>query len=174
MSEVDNGIHFPNTSQGVSSDRSTGRVKWFNNKSGYGFVTVTSTIQEGTDIFVHHSAIKVLKEQYRYLVQGEYVEFTLSEVSGKEHAWQASDVSGINGGKLMCETRLENRSTKEGSRELDGDRGASPTKSRVRSHGRGPREGEEWMLIRRRVSRGEQQHTPTQRQTIHTRPPRTE
>ena len=171
MSEVDTGIHFPNTSQGVTATRSTGRVKWFNNKSGYGFVTVTSSVQEGTDIFVHHSAIKVEKEQYRYLVQGEYVEFTLSEVSDKEHSWQAADVSGINGGKLMCETRLENRTSKESSsrsRDTEGERITSPTKNRVRSHGRGPREGEEWMLIRRRVSRGEQA------QTVRTRPPRTE
>ena len=171
MSEVDAGVHFPNTSQGVAGDRSTGRVKWFNNKSGYGFVTVTSSEKEGPDIFVHHSSIKVDKEQYRYLVQGEYVEFTLSEVSGKEHTWQAADVSGINGGSLMCETRLESRSSKDvssRSRETTSDQVTSPTKSRVRSHGRGPREGEEWMLIRRRVSRGEQT------QSVRTRPPRTD
>jgi cold shock CspA family protein len=37
----------------------TGRVKWFNSKAGYGFITVTDGPKSGTDVFVHHSAIKV-------------------------------------------------------------------------------------------------------------------
>ena len=36
-----------------------GRVKWFNNKAGFGFITVTDGPQSGTDIFVHHSSINV-------------------------------------------------------------------------------------------------------------------
>jgi len=87
----------------------TGRVKWFNNKSGFGFITVTDGEKSGTDVFVHHSAISVHSEQYRFLVQGEYVEFSLSEANG-DHEFQASGVKGIKGGKLMCETRNENRS----------------------------------------------------------------
>ena len=55
----------------------TGVVKWFNNRAGYGFVTATNGEKEGTDIFVHHSSIVVGKEQYKYLVQGEYVEFKI-------------------------------------------------------------------------------------------------
>ena len=84
-----------------------GRVKWFNNKAGYGFVTVTDGTRSGTDIFVHHSAINVENQQYKYLVQGEYVEFDLIKVESDKHEWQASRVSGIRGGKLMCETRHE-------------------------------------------------------------------
>ena len=49
--------------------RILGRVKWFNNKAGYGFITVTDGDRSGKDIFVHHSGIKVGSEQYRYLVQ---------------------------------------------------------------------------------------------------------
>ena len=60
-----------------SSDRLTGRVKWFNNKAGYGFITVTDGSRSGSDIFVHHSVIGVASQQYKYLVQGEYVEFDL-------------------------------------------------------------------------------------------------
>ena len=84
-----------------------GRVKWFNNKSGYGFITVTDGTQTGTDVFVHHSGIGVADQQYKYLVQGEYVEFDLIKTSSDKHEWQASRVSGIKGGKLMCETRHE-------------------------------------------------------------------
>jgi cold shock CspA family protein len=92
----------------LSSDRSTGRVKWFNNKAGYGFISVVSN-DTTSDVFVHHSNLVVSAEQYKYLVEGEYVTFTLVHTPGKEHEYQAGDVSGINGGKLMCETRRENR-----------------------------------------------------------------
>jgi CspA family cold shock protein len=91
----------------TSSDRFMGRVKWFNNKAGYGFITVTDGHKAGSDIFVHHSSVKVDAQQYKYLIQGEYVEFALSSVSNGNHEFQASDVSGIKGGKLMCETRHE-------------------------------------------------------------------
>jgi len=95
-----------------SSERYTGRVKWFNTKAGYGFVTITDGSKSGSDVFVHHSSINVESEQYRYLVQGEYVEFTLSSVMKGDHEYQAGDVSGIKGGKLMCETRRDVRSAR--------------------------------------------------------------
>jgi cold shock CspA family protein len=90
-----------------SSERFIGRVKWFNNKAGYGFVTVTDGPKSGSDVFVHHSSVKVDSEQYKYLVQGEYVEFSLSDTKTSGHEFQAGDVSGIKGGKLMCETRRD-------------------------------------------------------------------
>ena len=88
------------------TERFTGRVKWFNDKSGYGFITITDGERSGTDIFIHHSAINI-ENQYKYLVQGEYVEFSLTKTTSGTHEWQASVVSGIKGGKLMCETRRE-------------------------------------------------------------------
>lgn len=89
------------------AERHTGRVKWFNSKTGYGFITVTDGPKTGTDVFVHHTSVQVSKEQYRYLVQGEYVQFVLSEMTDGPHAYQASDVTGVNGGHLMCESLLE-------------------------------------------------------------------
>ena len=103
----------------TSSDRFIGRVKWFNNKAGYGFITVTDGPKAGSDIFVHHSSIKVDAQQYKYLVQGEYVEFALSAVSSGDHEFQASDVSGIKGGKIMCETRHELVSTRTSYKAQD-------------------------------------------------------
>jgi len=91
----------------VDSEHLTGRVKWFNNKAGYGFITVTDGSKSGTDVFVHHSAINVDSQQYKYLIQGEYVEFDLVKTDSQNHEWQASKVSGIRSGKLMCETRHE-------------------------------------------------------------------
>jgi len=90
-----------------SAPRLTGRVKWFNNKAGYGFVTITDGDKSGMDIFVHHSSINVSNQQYKYLVQGEYIEFKLINVENSTHECQAADIGGIKGGKLMCETRHE-------------------------------------------------------------------
>jgi cold shock CspA family protein len=84
------------------TERYTGIVKWFNNKTGYGFIQNINMTKED-DIFVHHQHLRV-ENQYKYLVQGEYVEYVKKTLEGK-HKHVASDVSGIQGGPLMCETR---------------------------------------------------------------------
>ena len=53
----------------------TGRVKWFNNEKGYGFIG----FKENEDIFVHYSAIN--QEGYKTLAEGQLVEFKLIETS---------------------------------------------------------------------------------------------
>lgn len=88
-----------------------GCVKWFNNKVGYGFLTYENAAGTSEDVFVHHSAISVKSEQYRYLMQGEYVQFELIESQSKQYNMHASNVRGVNGGNLMCETRNQMRST---------------------------------------------------------------
>tara|TARA_A100001234_G_scaffold218056_1_gene226427 strand:- start:524 stop:892 length:369 start_codon:yes stop_codon:yes gene_type:complete len=85
-----------------------GRCKWFNGRKGFGFITTVGT-DEPTDVFVHHSNVEVASEQYKYLVEGEYVSFNVTETSEGEHKHQASNVTGVLGGKLMCETRTDNR-----------------------------------------------------------------
>ena len=91
-----------------------GRVKWFNTKSGFGFITVISSGSHlDEDIFAHHSSVTVSDEQYKYLIQGEYVEFELeAAAAGGSHKFQAKKVTGIYGGKLMCETRNEFRQSR--------------------------------------------------------------
>jgi cold shock CspA family protein len=95
----------------VSSSMHTGRVKWFNNKAGYGFITVTDGLYGvGKDVFVHHTNIVVSNEQYTYLIQGEYVNFKVEKTTDDStHESHAVQVQGISGGKLMCETRFEFR-----------------------------------------------------------------
>ena len=104
------------TSSAPSTTTTTtnGRVKWFNNKAGYGFITVNDCeTNEERDIFVHHSEIQVQQSQYKYLVQGEYVEFSISPLvrENRENDIHATSVRGVNGGKLMCETRSERTRT---------------------------------------------------------------
>lgn len=109
------------TSSTASTDRLTGRVKWFNNKAGYGFITVTDGSRSGSDIFVHHTTIGVASQQYKYLVQGEYVDFELSSTPGGAHEFQATNVAGIKGGKLMCETRHEYKMARSAYKSLSTD-----------------------------------------------------
>ena len=54
-----------------------GRVKWFNNDKGYGFIENEDLVNE--DIFVHYSAID--QDGYKTLKEGEIVEFTLIETA---------------------------------------------------------------------------------------------
>ena len=87
-----------------------GVVKWFNNKSGYGFVTIISEgDMNGKDVFVHHSSITVSAEQYKYLVQGEYVSLDVEKSEKGDYVFQTTRVTGVFGGALMCETRQDIR-----------------------------------------------------------------
>lgn len=121
--------------------RVIGRVKWFNNKVGYGFVTVSQGEYANKDIFAHHSVISVADQQYRYLVQGEYVEIEVSPVSGGKYEYQATSVSGINGGLLMCETRNESKQARtDYISKKTGDRSPTIKQRAVRRRGGGPRD----------------------------------
>jgi hypothetical protein len=112
------------TACGSCDKKLAGCVKWFNMKTGFGFLTVVqgvcgNDLKVGSEIFVHHSNVKVAEEQYRFLVQGEYVEFDVSNVANGQHSCQAINVTGMFGGKLMCETRNEVRQQRGG--DEDGD-----------------------------------------------------
>ena len=122
----------------TASSYTNGCVKWFNNKAGYGFITVNDCeTNEPRDIFVHHSEIQVGESQYKYLVQGEYVTFELRASDNSDHPYQAGNVKGVLDGMLMCETRTSMR--KEGRNE--GEYNAKPRR-RVRARGSGPRDEE--------------------------------
>ncbi len=67
------------------SSMAEGKVKWFNGKKGYGFITPDDG---GKDIFVHHSAIQA--EGFRVLNEGESVAF---EVVDGQKGPQAANVT---------------------------------------------------------------------------------
>ena len=177
MSTTDNN-DTPSSGNFDTTTKYTGRVKWFNNKAGYGFLTVCQSSDEewvGKDIFAHHSGIKVDSEQYKYLVQGEYVDFTLRKSDSGAHPFQAANLTGIADGKLMCETRWDARQARgddederpprhdnRGSQRRNGDgehrhgrqthrreqrRDGGQDRRRVRLRGSGPREeGSNWEM----------------------------
>ena len=63
-----------------------GKVKWFNNEKGFGFISRDG----GADVFVHHTAIQ--GEGYKSLEEGQAVEF---EVTRGPKGEQASNVVKI-------------------------------------------------------------------------------
>jgi len=106
----------------MNTTRITGRVKWFNSKAGYGFITACEGELVDKDIFVHYSSIKSDASHYKYLTQGEYVDFSLTKPSNEKHEFHAVEVSGVKGGPILCETRrlsaLTSRAVSEDS-EVD-------------------------------------------------------
>ena len=103
----------------TATNQYVGKVKWFNNKSGYGFVTfIDSSDFKGKDIFAHHSSLNVKDEIYKYLVQGEYVEFSVQKMDSGNHEYQAMNIKGILQNDLMCETRHKNRDLSKNSESV--------------------------------------------------------
>ncbi len=52
-----------------------GTVKWFDNRKGYGFITT----EEGTDVFVHYTAINGSDDEFKTLRENDKVEFDVVE-----------------------------------------------------------------------------------------------
>lgn len=104
----------------VIEENTLGCVKWFNSKLGYGFINILSS---GEDIFVHHSSLLSESETFRYLVQGEYVQFNVAKTREGTYAKHAVSVTGIQKGRLLCDVHQTNytrsstlhNNTREGS-----------------------------------------------------------
>lgn len=66
----------------------TGRVKWFDPKKGFGFLIGP----EGQDVFIHFTQIK--SDGFRSLKDGELVNYVLEE---GEKGWHARDCERAEG-----------------------------------------------------------------------------
>jgi CspA family cold shock protein len=64
----------------------TGTVKWFNDRKGYGFITPN---EGDKDVFVHHTAIHTENDEYANLNEGDIVEFDINQ---GEKGLEAKDV----------------------------------------------------------------------------------
>ncbi|KAE8690670.1 Cold shock protein 2 [Hibiscus syriacus] len=81
----------------MGDNRLSGKVKWFDDQKGYGFITPDNG---GDDLFVHQSSIR--SEGFRSLADGEEVEFVIESSGGKT---KAVEVSGPNGNPVQGSTR---------------------------------------------------------------------
>jgi len=71
----------------VELTRIRGKVKWFNNAKGYGFIGR----DDGPDVFVHYSAI--ISEGYKSLQEGDDVEFEIVQGQKGPQADKVAKVS---------------------------------------------------------------------------------
>ncbi len=74
-----------------------GKVKWFSNQKGYGFITPDSSADSAKDVFVHFSAIQ--GEGYKSLNEGDEVEFEITQGPKGEQAVNVSRVNSRAGSK---------------------------------------------------------------------------
>lgn len=108
--DKDDGEHEPEP----EGDKVNGVVKWFNDKSGFGYITVMSDGKfKNMDMFIHYKNIRPQVSTYNTLITGEYVTFYIGEADDaydennnkveKKHKHQATFVTGFGGGMLMCD-----------------------------------------------------------------------
>lgn len=69
-----------------------GKIKWFNNEKGYGFIEG----ENDEDIFVHYSAIK--QDGFKSLAEGQIVEYELLET---EKGLQAINVKEVSNATVL-------------------------------------------------------------------------
>ena len=93
----------------ISKKRICGKVKWFNSKLGYGFITHKNDINKDVDVFVHWSNLLLSDKDFHTLYKGEYVEFELEKCTCNSSGLgiQACRVSGPNNSKLLTTSNNE-------------------------------------------------------------------
>ena len=115
-----------------------GRVKWFNNRAGFGFATVMegekrvkifSLIILGFQLIVNNTSI-LFKENTLHFFE---------ESDNDKHPYQAGDIKGVAGGPLMCETKNEQRQQQS---EYESEN--SRTKSKQSAQGRWKGRSNRW------------------------------
>ena len=116
----------------TSCETKRGRVKWFDPRRGWGFITSTSDTDK--DYYVHHTGISTKTDVFKTLLSEEYVEFRIRlDDEGLECA---CEVQGIDGGPLRCESerRTKRRDRSRSPKRDRGrrDRSRSPRRDRER------------------------------------------
>jgi cold shock protein len=86
----------------------TGKVKWFNNAKGYGFVIAEAG---GEDLFVHYSSIQM--DGYKTLKAGQDVEFDIEQGPKGLHA---VNIRSFDTGSVKVSNPIHERRVSDGER----------------------------------------------------------
>jgi cold shock CspA family protein len=135
------------TSMDSTATRRNMRVRWFDQRKGYGFLVPTNQALESDTqdetVFVYHNQVRTFYKDniFRMLFAGEYVSCEIStDESGRT---VANNVTGVGDGPLLCEVRAMNsqaRSSDDTERPRPHARGPSGGgRGRGRGRGRAPR-----------------------------------
>ena len=92
--------------------RFCGQIKFFDRDRGFGFVT---RLADKIDYFVHFNDIKPSQKCWNVLFEGEYVEFG---IRAGPNGFQASDITGINRGSLLCEHNFQPNKPKKTKKHI--------------------------------------------------------
>ena len=76
-----------------------GRVKWYDAKKQFGFI---SGLDGSEDLFVHFTELSSRKGHPAVLYTGEYVEYRVLDANDQSQQAKAINVTGIGGGPLLC------------------------------------------------------------------------
>ena len=90
----------------MSCGKNIGRIVWFDQKKGFGFVKIMDT--EEKEVFFHFSSIQSVNS-FKKVYPGEYVSLDIKhqpEVKGKEYI--CLNLTGVNGGPLLIENEKYN------------------------------------------------------------------
>ncbi|SAL99679.1 hypothetical protein [Absidia glauca] len=95
--------------------RKTGRVKFFNDQKGYGFIIPDDSAgQNDVEVFVHYTAL-CNNGNFKNLSQDEEVEYDLVQVN---KGMQAANVTGIGGAPLLCDLRVMYPTSQSGGERI--------------------------------------------------------
>lgn len=124
----------------TTAQRMIGRVKLFNSRRGFGFITgdVFDPVAAQKDYFFHFSSVEPQSDNYYvYLRTNEYVEFELKETDNEDPSkrFVATSITGLNNGPLLMDAprRLQtSRRTQPDRRPRRGryDEDYNPTEQR--------------------------------------------
>ena len=93
-----------------------GKVKWFNNAKGYGFVLPE---EGGEDLFVHYSAIQM--DGYKTLKAGQDVQFDIVEGPKGLHAVNIQNLAGQTGDDLGVSVEFDLQDDRQDGHEQGAD-----------------------------------------------------
>lgn len=110
----------------MNSGKQTGKVLWFKQDKGFGFITPSDG---GKDVFVHQSAIQA--EGFRSLAEGQEVEFEVAQ--GDNGKLSAKNVTGPGGAKIVATRSDSQGEPRPEQRERHGSRERGPRGPRKES-----------------------------------------